>query len=800
MQMKSNSIEVNFNTNGSIESLISTINPKINWVLANNSTFGLPFVNGSQSTETYLTGNTIYTESEKSFNSESKECFVKFHLNEDLLSFTSQLPLHAGPRSGIDFSFNLLDSPDDKWTNQCMPHVIYTAEDQSFCYIIFFNPDGGYLTWVVDEPFAAWRIKYSPNGHKMVGFQLLNEADDIVGKNLPLTENLSGHIFFSEDLSTAYDRLCDILETTIISFDQSGALVGNKLPLIIHGASYADCFQIIDPQNNRQTVSSLKQLSLSTKGTYTLLPITKGRCHQTKILAHDYWQDLLHRSSDFYRKNFQDKTGAFYRVIWRDSLSPAGGITYEGIDFGNPQKMISCKTGEFGGFAGWLMIKAALSDPSDEAARLAAEKYIESWALNLDHPDKPLPGTIAAFPQEFGGRKFGAYHVYHDFNYPQYEIFLIEQLVDYYHLTKKDMIRDYVIKIGRHFVKEHINDQGAVWCQNKSTSIPRDYSTVHTPVTGLHKLATIAFDKDQTYFLKTAEKLADHICQRGLNFPTEGEQSTEDGSMACSALSLLYAYKHIQPKKEYLNTAKLILDKHRVLELNGADSRLFYSSLRFWETMYETRSWGPSINGGHAWSLWTAEAKLLYSEITDDYQAFKEAYCGFMATLSNMDENGGIFCCYTPDMLPGKPHSYDLYLENQIEKGNFIDLYETSTKFAQSQPTHSYSTSGTYTLIKATEYWNRIAGIDFTDYTAINGLLENTTFTLAIENEGTLLINGLPEEELFIILPPENTTLKIKMTPDQFQKLTFLNCEIIKIDGGYSINKIQKSFSIKPKK
>lgn len=796
MKLESKNLRALFDETGMITSLTNKKYPNVEWIQRETSHFGQIFVNGTQISETYLAGQQIINESQSLFTSESGASSVRFILSEDQLHFSARLPKYTGPRVGIDFSFNLLDTPGDDWQNQCMPTVIYTDDSHSFFYIIFYSTAGRYLTLLVDSPFSAWRIKYSPQGHKMQGFQVLSEADDLLsGKSGP-HDSLRGIIFFSDSLTQAYEKIADHLECPLISFDLSGTNLGNTLPLHWHGEKSPAVIQT--PSGQRITVNTPESIHMTEPGTYKIETRGTKYRHQTILQSLVSWQEMSVKTTQFYLKHFQDPCGAFYRAIWSDTLSPEDGVTYEGIAFGDPNKMISCKTGEFGGFAGWMMIKEAQNQPSNLAALHSAQRYIENWALNLS-PEAPIhPGSIASFPQEFGGREYGAYHLYHDYNYPQYEIFLIEQLVDYYQLTEKAIIRQYAINIGKHFVEEHIDPNlGFVWCQNKQTSIPRDYSTVHTPITGLNKLAEICEENtDICYFKQAAENLADYIAERGLNFPTEGEQATEDGSMACSALSLLYAYKYLNPKEIYLKTAQLILDRHRVLELQGTDARMFQSSLRFWETLYETRDWGPSINSGHAWTLWTAEAKLLLGEITHDFQAIREAYAGFITNVTKIDDSGGMRCCYTPDIMPGTPHEYDIYLKSTIKTGDFRDIYETSVQYAHDFPSKTYSSSGTYLFIKAAEYWQKFGAISFSKRQVINGRGAKEQYTFDLRNHGTIFIEGIPDHEVTISLPLEATDFTIIPDKRDSAPLRIALCDSELVDGCYKLSNIKERLII----
>lgn len=77
----------------------------------------------------------------------------------------------------------------------------------------------------------------------------------------------------------------------------------------------------------------------------------------------------------------------------------------------------------------------------------------------------------------------------------------------------------------------------------------------------------------------------------------------EDGSISCTALSLLYFCMHLEIKEEYLNLAKEILELHNAWRIYTPDARMNGSSFRWWETIWEGDGQGPAISAGHAWTI-----------------------------------------------------------------------------------------------------------------------------------------------------------------------------------------------------
>jgi hypothetical protein len=729
-----------------LEGLYDAVCPAANWIGEGpGMTAGLPFIMGTQ-WEDHPVPLTLKVCDDANFEAVSRggRAKLKYSFPEDRIDLRLDLPVGCGPRSGINLDFNLLDTPcEHGWKTQCMPKVIYTGENRDYGYFVFSTPDHRYMGLAVNKPFACWRIKYSYAGHRMTGFQLLNEADDVLtegGPPLKAVSCLEGSIVFASGAGECLEKISRILDLCIVDFPVSGGPAGSEIPLKLIGKG---SIEITAPDGSGAEAGGMK-LRLDQKGRYRLTGVSpSGRKHESGIFCQSSWEEIYDKVNTFYRDHFQDEAGAFYRVIRADTLRPDGCRTFEGISFGDVTEPMSCRTGEFGGFAAWAMIKNCLTFGEKPEFMPAIEKYLFNWALNKAHEDKPYPGTINSSASEYLGRVYGPMHLYREINYPQHEEFLMEEMADYFALTKNIEIAEKAFKLGRHFVSEHMDGSGMVICQNSKDGHVVDYSTVHTPIAALIRLADMSMPQnrpdERAFFMEHAEKIADFLCRRGFSFPTEGEQMTEDGSMSCTVISLLWAYLRIKPKTEYLTLAEEILSCHRVLELEGTDCRIRGSSLRFWETQYETRDWGPSINAGHAWTIWTAEAKALMALIKKDFNLLREAWEGFVANICKVRETGAMPSCYTPDMIPGTPHRPMHYAEDEI-----TELLPTSSVLAGGYVRGTYACSGNYFLVKAAEIWGHISAYRNEDGVCLNGLVKGGIFYSHAPRFDTLLLTDLP--------------------------------------------------------
>lgn len=182
-----------------------------------------------------------------------------------------------------------------------------------------------------------------------------------------------------------------------------------------------------------------------------------------------------------------------------------------------------------------------------------------------------------------------------------------------------------------------------------------DYTTVTAmiiPIADAARKAEKAYPEASVYLKESAVIMADYVVKRGLDFPTETAVSNEttkeieEGSMSCSALTVLYVYFHIRQDKRYIDYAKKVLSLHDAWTVFTQYPQCFRSTLRWWETIWEGDANGPSICCGHAWTIWRAEAEFYYSLIACDTQRFINSYNAFMSNISKADADGIMYSIF----------------------------------------------------------------------------------------------------------------------------------------------------------
>lgn len=775
-------LEYNSET-GEITGLFDKINPVANWKAeAPEKKFGTVFLHGTQWSEDEIPFTKV-EDTENGFVciSETGLTTVEYKFEDDRIHMNMKTRKDCGPRMGLQMNLNLLDLPTkDTWKYQCMPKVIYTDDEYRYAYFVFATADGRFLGMTVNGEFAAWRLKYTYAGHKMTGFQILSEADDVKcpkGTYLPDVDHLSVTLLFADNLSACMEKIAGHLGIELAVPAVSGGLQGGKIPVcMVNSQSRSAEPAVVAPDGSTEVFGSL---TLGQPGIYQIKTTGEsGREHITRIFCHESWKEMFDKVNHFYREHFQDECGAFYRVISKDTLKP-DNLTFEGMEFGDPLSHWSCRTGEFGGFAGWAMMKNCLLFGKDSALMEGAERYLLNWALNRGHEDQPYYGTVYKKENEFKGRKYSPYHLYEEVNYMQHEIFLLEEMADYVRLTNDQSVLDDAIALAEHIISDHL-ENGVIINENVPGA-KVDYSTVHPAIGGFVELGKILKERGNEkaeIMYNVAEQIADHVCRRALDFPTEGEPCTEDGSMACSAITMVRAYNEIAPKEEYLSLAKELLGVHTVLEMNGTDCRMKNSSIRFWETQYESNDWGASINAGHGWTIWSAEAKAHYARVMADFDMLKDSYEGFVTNMCKMEPTGGMSCSFTPDMIPGTPHAYfwrDIKVDDSIN-----EVRPTSTHLGNRYLPKTYSVSGNFFLIRGAETFAYMSGFDCETKTAVNGTYADGVYESAAPAFNYFLIKGTPEEVVLKVEKGQKITVAFDgKTGD----VVFENAEVIEENG-----------------
>lgn len=697
---------------------------------------------------------------------------MRMSSQRDAIVAEYELPPRRGPRAGVHIPLDHLDRQFDAGaivdrSQQVTPVIIESDPEYQWSYLAWHRSESDLLVTVIDGPHAGWRIVYSYPGHRMVGFRVFTQADDVIARE-----------------SFASRRLPTTSKLTL-----RFALAESRL----------DAVRVAHRLLRRQL-------------------------HWRRDCTIPKWRTFAETSIAFHLKHFQLDSGAIARSVHGTSLRPDRRTT-SGRHFGDSMEAGSCMTGEFGGFAVWAAILNGDIGRSAEHEK-GIDRYFD-WLLNRKvkgEASRVYPGTIwppgvapppvaniAPGPQgtttATGGASPAAHHLWGVPHFAQYETWAIAQLADGVKYGLEEL-REPLVALLDHFLDAHVGRSGAVY-NIRYEDTPQDYSTVDAPLVHIvHAARAIetSHPRISRSAFAAARGIADFILSRGFAFPTEGEQCTEDGSIACAAWSLAFAANELpEPDARWLPFARELLEFHRKLEMTGTDVRTDGSTIRFWETMYESDDWGPSINAGHAWTLWTAFAEWEMHRATGEYHWLKAAWKRTLCVASKARPDGGFPVCFTPDPVPQTPHA-DVSAADESGDDVASEGYqregEVTTVTAGNAYTASLSASSMFLFVFASTSWYHTCGLDPDTGEAINAtyheglLIPDTpagcdTIALFSSPKSRLRVSGLrPGKTLSLVIDPSSA--------DDFRSLTVSGASIQHTSDGALINPTGGTIALEP--
>ncbi len=526
----------------------------------------------------------------------------------------------ASSQLGIDMPFHFLGKKGGDYRTQLILSTPWRSKDGALQYWYIGSPEGQPLL-VVAHGAAAWKIDYSEylGGHFFISLKWLLRLDRCYG-DVPAGEAMELDIFFPDSFEDAQRLLCAHEALPVAYAQRYCTSAGEQLRVRLLG----DATHCVLTKDDRHVATLAAEngcctVTLPEPGVYELTPYSGDRAGLSCVLgALAPYEELLHSNILSLQEPYHCDRGLCEGGVWAQAailhqrlLGHHAG-TQERID----GQLSDILTGRI----------PHCSVPAQPVGRWPAYHMYESVR------------TQEAF---FGVALFTeAYRTYGKPEYLAHAIGMAECLS-----------RNYIEPSGRIISRPGLDSDETI-----------DYTTVTAPVLALVNLMLVLsqeHDPRAERYAALAERIADYIVRRDLNFPTEGgtvtltEDEMEDGSISCSALSVLYVAYWVKNKPGYVPFAQKILRLHDSWCMKSPDVRMYGSSLRWWETLWEGDKDGPAICAGHAWSVWRAEADFYLGLLTNDPEAFLRSYNGFATNLIKVRPDGRSYACYHPDVIPG---------------------------------------------------------------------------------------------------------------------------------------------------
>lgn len=598
---------------------------------------------------------------------------ITYDLGEDGFDVWLEGDLPFADQVGLDLDFAFMDVDQDAPAEyQYTVQSPYCSDDRSVCYVYLSRPTPPGVLVVALTP-ALWRLRYGRGGfgeegwippaystplHAILGLQMLARVDsalDSSGTPGPIRQGV--RVRFPDNLSEARSYMSEEMGLPLISAPTLGCESGDELQFAVNAP--VTRVQLTDPRGNTSPVSletgddatRIGRVNPEEEGFYTLRAWDEsGRSSDLVLRSGASWSDTLRRSVED-----KDPVPSFNSegLFWADAMAIARGW------FGPDEHWDRCLYDMLVRIHMQGLDDDQLPDwPAPEPTSLPEEaNRDEHWYTRAPIPE----------PHNYLERTFSPFHAYKN-DRIQDSASLIELFLLAADAYGEETFYEQAVRMGEAVVKDNIDEQGRIYMTSShDPNTRRDYTTVLPPSQHLVQLWQAMRERDDERAPKmrrTILKVADYLVERGFEFPTEGPQPhlrwTEDGSISCTALSLLYIYHHVEARPQYLDFAEKVLDFHESWGMDAPDVRMHGSSFRYWETQWENDQEGRAINAGHPWTLWRAEALYWYAIEKRDPQRLLQSYNGYWTNRCKFMPDGSTYACFTPDYIPDRPRRFEL--------------------------------------------------------------------------------------------------------------------------------------------
>lgn len=538
---------------------------------------------------------------------------------------------------GLNFPFNFMGKLNGGgFQNQFLLNSPYITPERDFMSFYLTKPNGNHLLLAVKEGAVGWKMDYSPfqGGHFQINLKILGAFDRAYGQGEG-AHRLQIVLLPVSDYFHALNELAALFERPFI------------YPVVSNGA-FGEHTKIL-------TFGKVDEI------------VEKHGDHARRIEG-DYRFSFAGES--VLTPYYQGKKGASVTVYGYTSLIDLYQKSMDSVDL----SVVARTDGNLCEHQCWAsaMLRFLLRYKdrlSCEEIASYEEKILTLLRVVTEKDSKrAVPRrTILSIPLE----TYPAYNIFCSRRI-QEQFFGVTILLDAYRYFRDEEYLRYAVGATNCLIEHYQKEDGRLETNNSGKA--EDYTTVCCAMIPLADMANFFKDTDKELsdkYAEAASKMAEYLFRRGLVFPTEGGfceyKEMEDGSISCTALSLLYYCKNLKREERYLKKAKEILDLHENWVMKTPICQMEGSSLRWWETQWEGDQDGPAFCCGHAWTIWRAEADYLYYALTGDEAYLIKARNGFGTNFSKIRSDGVSYSIYNVDDINGGGfHSYAEEIEHKI--------------------------------------------------------------------------------------------------------------------------------------
>lgn len=539
---------------------------------------------------------------------------------------------------GMFLPFNFISRKNGFWQQQFTVSSPYHTADGAHHLFYLDRPDGNALVCIVENEIDCYQINYSPylSGHFIRGITFWSTLDKAYFRKPRQYKYIRVRILPVSNYKEALQAACRVWNCSALYYDIASCYVGDVFCFKTIGVY--DSIRITSPNGKTISVSE-PNFTPSEYGFYTAVPYRNGTPGMDcTFFAFD---DLFAMHARTSKVIVQDENAVIGKTIDGKPIYDPPYLEYRGYKDYN-----LCEHTMWA----WSALKYLLRRGHDD--RL--DRDIKNL-LNVIHPDNQIRLKRCSYDSERNYHTYGDHRIQEAYNG-------VNILLDAYKLYGDPAYLALAKTVLKNRLQEDMHDDGGLYRHGSdgATAETADYTTVTCmvfPVVNIALTLQNNEDDDWMFFAKCAENIADHVINRGLDFPTEGgshpecNPEVEEGSMSCAALTVLYVYAKIIQKPEYLHFASRILPYHDAFSVYTPHPCMFRSSLRWWETIWEGDTDGPAVCYGHAWTIWRAEAEYWYGILIKNDDRLLDSYNGFMSNLSKTDMDGNMYSIYQYDPI-----------------------------------------------------------------------------------------------------------------------------------------------------
>lgn len=540
--------------------------------------------------------------------------------------------------AGLFLPFNFISRKNGFWQQQFTISSPYHTADYKHHLFYLDRPDGNAVACIVENEIECFMVNYSPyqGGHFIRGITFWAQLDKAYGRTVKNDKRVRVHIIAVSDYLEAMKQACRIWNCSALYYQRSSCYQNEVFSFDCIGQ--VDEIEIIAPSGKKQKICG-SSFTPEEYGFYQAVPYCNGKSGMDcALFCMDSIPKMHQRATQIIRQDPSVVIG--HTVDGKDIYEP-NHLTYRGYkDFNLCEHCMWA----------WSALKYLRRDGSDQRIHRDVQNL-----LNIMDPVNNVKQPRCSYDPDDHYNTFGDYRIQEAFNG-------VSMLLDAYQLYRIPRYLELAKTALRSKLEvDQLDDGGVYRYSGRGEDRHReDYTTVTCMVLPVADLAVFLKqigDPDWEFFSNAAIRMADHMVSRGMDFPTEGggdpevNVEVEEGSMSCTALTVLYVYAKLLPKQEYLDFAKDVLAMHDSYSVYTPHPVMFRSSLRWWETIWEGDSDGPAICFGHAWTIWRAEAEYWYGILTGNDERLLDAYNGFMSNLSKTDDQGNMYAIYQYEQL-----------------------------------------------------------------------------------------------------------------------------------------------------